>query len=128
LQAIAHKAYGQATQRTADTHAIEYALFEQITQALEYVDGEGGSNPALWGDAIHRNMQLWTLIATDLLLPENALAPETKGGLLSLSSFVHRTSHEVLSGRAGLADLIEVNRTVMAGLPGSGEANTGEAA
>lgn len=116
MQALAYKTYGQVTQRTADAKAIEFALFEQITQALEQVQTDGDADLAFWADTLHRNLQLWTLISTDLLNPENALAPETKGGLLSLSEFVRRTCHQVLSGGEGIADLIEVNRTIMAGL------------
>jgi flagellar protein FlaF len=126
LQALAYKAYGQTTRRTADPKAIEFALFEQITQALELVQADGGADLGLWADTLHRNMQLWTVIATDLLNPDNALAAETKSGLFSLSEFVRRTSHQVLSGGDGLADLIEINRTIMAGLAGTNSQGVGE--
>lgn len=119
MQSLAFKAYGQVTQRTATDKGIELALFEQITQALEVVQADKGANPGEWGDAIYRNMQLWSLIAADLLTPENALPNETKAGLISLSEFVRRTSMKILAGAEGLADLIEVNRTIMAGLDGS---------
>lgn len=119
MQALAYKAYGQTTRRTADPKAIELALFEQITRALELVQADGGADLNLWADSLHRNMQLWTIIATDLLNPDNALAPEIKNGLFALSEFVRRTSHQVLSGEGGLADLIEINHTIMAGLEGT---------
>lgn len=126
MQALAYKAYGEVTQRTADTHAIEYAVFEQITQALEQVQADGGADIGLWADALHRNMQLWTLITTDLLNPDNTLAIETKAGLISLAEFVRRTSHQILSGEEGLADIIEINRTIMAGLGGAKNRNLQE--
>lgn len=119
MQALAYKAYGQVTQRTATGRALEYAVFEQITRDLQSVLDDGGENPGAWGDAIYRNLQLWTIIATDLLSPENALPNETKAGLITLSEFVRRTSMKVLAGSEGLADIIEVNRTIMAGLDGS---------
>jgi flagellar protein FlaF len=119
VQALAYKAYGQVTQRTATGRALEYAVFEQITRDLQSVLDDGGENPGAWGDAIYRNLQLWTIIATDLLSPENALPNETKAGLITLSEFVRRTSMKVLAGSEGLADIIEVNRTIMAGLDGS---------
>lgn len=119
MQALAYKAYGQVTQRTATGRALEYAVFEQITRDLQSVLDDGGENPGAWGDAIYRNLQLWTIIATDLLSPENALPKETKAGLITLSEFVRRTSMKVLAGSEGLADIIEVNRTIMAGLDGS---------
>lgn len=119
MQALAYKAYGQVTQRTATGRALEVAVFEQITQALQAVHDNKGADPAEWGDAIYRNLQLWSIIATDVLSPENALPEETRAGLFSLSEFVRRTSMQVLAGSEGLADIIEVNRTIMAGLDGS---------
>ncbi|MBA3067886.1 MAG: flagellar biosynthesis regulator FlaF [Hyphomonas sp.] len=119
MQALAYKAYGQVTQRTATGRSLEYTLFEQITHALQRVHDDGGANPAEWGDALYRNMQMWSIFATDLLSPENALPTETKSGLISLSEFVRRTSMQVLAGSQGILDLIDVNRTIMAGLDGS---------
>lgn len=119
MQALAYKAYGQVTQRTATGRALELTIFEQVTSDLQKVLDDGGENPGAWGEAIYRNLQLWTIIATDLLSPENALPDETKAGLISLSEFVRRTSIKVLAGSEGLADIIEVNRTIMAGLDGS---------
>lgn len=119
MQALAYRAYGQVTRRTATGRALEYAVFEQITRDLQSVHDDGGANSGAWGDAIYRNLQLWTIIATDLLSADNALPDETKAGLISLSEFVRRTCLKVLSGSEGLADVIEVNRTIMAGLDGS---------
>lgn len=119
MQALAYKAYGQVTQRTATGRALEVAVFEQITQALQAVHDNKGADPAEWGDAIYRNLQLWSIIATDVLSPENALPEDTRAGLFSLSEFVRRTSMQVLAGSEGLGDIIEVNRTIMAGLDGS---------
>ena len=126
MQALAYKAYGQFTQRTADAKAIEYTLFVQITEALEQVLDQRGPDVALWADSLHRNMQLWSLMATDLVHPDNALPVELKRSLISLSEFVRRTSHDVLAGKEGLADLIAVNRTIMAGLAGAPSISEGE--
>lgn len=119
MQALAYKAYGQVTQRTATGRALEISVFEQITQALQAVHDNNGENPGEWGDAIHRNLQLWSIIAVDVVSPDNQLPAETRAGLVSLSEFVRRTSMKVLAGSEGLADIIEVNRTILAGLDGS---------
>jgi len=116
LQALAFKAYGEITRRTAGEKEIEYALFLQITEALENVLDPETRSFSAWADAISRNQQLWTLIATDLLLPGNALPEELKRSLFFLSEFVRQTSLKVLSGEESIPDLIEVNKTVMAGL------------
>ncbi len=116
MQALAFKAYGEVAKRTASNKEIEHALFLQITEALESVRNPEGRSIADWADAVHRNQQLWTIIATDLLLPGNALPDELKQSLIFLSEFVRRATQKTLAGEENIADLIEVNRTVMAGL------------
>lgn len=120
MQSLALKAYGDVQQRTAGDKEIEHALFVQITQALEQVASEDKPVPAIWADAVSRNLQMWTLLATDLMGEGNTLPEETKKGLLILSEFVRRTSMEVLSGGEGLHDLIDINQTIMKGLSGEG--------
>jgi flagellar protein FlaF len=116
LQALAFKVYGEIAQRTAGNKEVEYALFQQITDALESVTDARSRSLSDWADAINRNQQLWTIIATDLLQPGNALPDELKRSLLVLSEFVRQTSLKVLAGTEVIPDLIEVNKIVMAGL------------
>ncbi len=116
MQALAFKAYGEVAQRTAGEKEIEYALFLQITDALERVVDPETRSLESWADAVYRNQQLWIIIATDLLLPGNALPDEMKRSLLYLSEFVRQTSMKVMAGEESIPDLIEVNKTVMAGL------------
>ncbi len=116
MQSLAFKAYGEIAHRTAGDKEIEYALFRQITEALESVLDPEVRNFSDWADAINRNQQLWTLIATDLMLPGNALPDDLKRSLLYLSEFVRQSSFKILAGEERISDLIDVNKTVMAGL------------
>lgn len=116
MQALAYKAYGDVAHRTASDREIEFALFQQITEALESVVDPKTRSPSAWADAIHRNQQLWTIIATDLLIPSNPLPDELKRSLMFLADFVRQSSLKILAGDESIPDLIEVNRTVMAGL------------
>jgi len=116
LQALAYKAYGEISQRTAGNKAIEFALFQQITDALASVADPRNRDLSAWGDALHRNQQLWTIIATDLLLPGNGLPDDLKRSLLFLSEYVRQLSLRILAGEESIPDLIDVNKTVMAGL------------
>ena len=118
MQSLALKTYGDTQQRTASGKEIEQALFAQITQDLEQVASEDKPVPSIWAEAVSRNLQLWTLLAADLMSADNALIEETKKGLLVLSEFVRRTSMDVLSGGEGLSDLIDINKTIMKGLSG----------
>ena len=127
MQNIAYKAYGNVTSRTAGEKHIEFALFQQITDALKSVEATESPALSLWADAINRNLDLWTALATDILHPENTLADETKQSLLQLAQFVRRTSMQILASEGGqLTDLIEINSTIMAGLPGNSQSAPAE--
>jgi flagellar biosynthesis activator protein FlaF len=125
LQSLAFKAYGEVTQRTAGEKDIEIALFQQITNELRNVSDADTVQPTDWAEAIHRNQQLWTMIAIDLLNPGNALPEEMKRSLLYLAEFVRQNSMKILSGSGDIADLIEINQSIMMGLSG---ASSGQAA
>ena len=120
MQALAHKAYGEVRNRTADNRSIERALFRQITDAMIEAQDAKQSDPEKWANAISRNLDLWTLLATDLMHPENQLNDGLRKSLLELSIFVRRTSTEILSGSDGLADLIDINESIIKGLENSG--------
>ncbi len=116
MQTLAAKTYGQVQHRTAGNRDIEYAVFDQITVDLEGVAQANDADPATRIDAISRNLRLWSLLAADLLSEANALPPETKKSLLTLSEFVRREGMKRLSDDGDLADLIAINRTIMSGL------------
>jgi flagellar protein FlaF len=116
LQALAVKAYGEVRNRTADNKSLEHALFDQITDALRDVAGQERTDAAKWADAVNRNLELWTILTTDLLHPDNQLPEPIRKSLLELSVFVRRHSMQVLSGDAQVADLIEINESIMQGL------------
>ena len=122
MQSLAFKAYGEVTQRTAGEKDIELALFQQITNELRNVSDADTVQPTDWAEAIHRNQQLWTTIAIDLLNPGNALPEEMKRSLLYLAEFVRQNSLKILSGEGDIADLIEINQSIMMGLSGASAA------
>lgn len=119
MQSLAFKAYGEVKQRTAGEKEIEFALFRQITDALTQASEAEDVQPADWADAVHRNQQLWTTIAVDLLHPGNALPDEMKRSLLYLAEFVRQTSMKIMAGEGEIADLIEINQSIMNGLGGA---------
>lgn len=119
MQALAVKAYGEVRNRTADDVSLEHALFRQITDGLiEAIDLEK-TDASKWADAVNRNLELWTLLATDLLHPENRLNDATRKSLLELSIFVRRASMQILAGEGEISDLVEINESIMKGLKGS---------
>lgn len=118
MQTLALRAYGEVQQRTADDKEIERAVFAQITAALENAADPDAVSPTVWADAIHRNQQLWSILAADVLSVKNALPDATKTQLFQLSQFVRKHSLQVLSGTAEIADLIDINKSILAGMNG----------
>ena len=116
MQALAHKAYGEVQKRTADSRSIEHALFRQVTDGLIEAQDIKTSDPEKWANAINRNLDLWTLLATDLMHPENRLEQSLRQSLLQLATFTRRTSMKILSGSDELPDLIDINESIMKGL------------
>ncbi|MDO5647421.1 flagellar biosynthesis regulator FlaF [Paracoccus sp. (in: a-proteobacteria)] len=90
----------------------EYDVFSKVTRLLRQADGPNAIQ------AVHKNNELWTLLATDLATPGNALPDDVKAGLLSLAGFAIRHGHAVLRGEAPVDPLIDINLTVMKGLRG----------
>lgn len=121
MQALAHKAYGEVRNRTADSKSIEHALFREITNGLIEAQNVQTSDPERWANAINRNLDLWTLLASDLMHPENGLSAPLRKSLLELAGFVRRSSMKIMAGTADeLADLIAINESIMKGLANSG--------
>lgn len=118
MHQLAHKAYSNVTSRTATDKQIEYALFSEITDALKDVAAQDMPPPAVWAEAIDRNLQLWLCLSVDMLNPENQLDPNLRNNIVSLAEMVRRMSYRVLSGAEGLTDIIEINEAIMRGLSG----------
>lgn len=116
MQQLVSKMYTQVSQRTASDNLNELAVFQQITGELQAVAAVEKPSPAAWGDAISRNMQLWTILVTDLMQPENLLPEDTKQGLLKLGIFVLSHSKSVLESDDDLDVLIDINRNIIDGL------------
>ena len=115
---LAHKAYSTVTSRTASDKQIELALFSEITNALKDVAAQDVPLPAVWADAIDRNLHLWHILSVDLVSPENGLDDSLRTNLLTLAEMVRRVSYQVLAGDTDISDLVEINETIMKGLSG----------
>ncbi|MBB4659639.1 flagellar biosynthesis regulator FlaF [Parvularcula dongshanensis] len=108
----AQAGYAQARRQTLSPRGAERALLLELAGQL----GRDEQPFTALADAVHRNVQLWTTLATDLSSPQNALPPEIRGSLLSLAGFVLRHSNGVLSESADAKVLADINRQVAAGL------------
>lgn len=73
--------YGSAGLRTE--RDSEYDAFSYVTRLLR--DAKSSRLGPATVQAIHKNSELWSILATDLAQPDNTLPDETKAGLISLA-------------------------------------------
>lgn len=111
---LSQNGYGTNAVRTA--RDAEYDVISRVTRMLR--QASASDRPSDRVQAIHKNNELWTLLATDLADPGNGLPDETKAGLLSLAAFSLRHGHALLAGDGGLDALIDINISIMKGLRG----------
>lgn len=111
---LSENGYGASAVRSA--RDAEYDVISRVTRLLRQSDRSGRSPEAVM--AVHRNNELWTLLATDLADPGNALPEATKAGLLSLAAFSLRHGHAVLAGEGTTEVLIDINMAILKGLRG----------
>ena len=115
--ALTQNAYGDATRAMGTPRNVEYQVFSQITGQLNRASAEGRPFSDL-AMALHENLRLWTIIATDVTSAENGLPVPLRGQLADLSKFTRSHTQKVLRREADAAILIEINTAVMRGLRG----------
>ena len=108
-------AYVQVQNRTENARATEYRLFAQVTRAMmEARDTQ--KRDKTFVQAIDWNRKLWLTLTQDLSHPDNKLPDQLKAQLISIGIWVTKHSGACLRGEAQLDPMIDVNRSVMAGL------------
>ena len=108
--------HGYTTSGLRTARDAEYDVFSRVTRMMRQAGQSGDKADTIM--AVHKNNELWTLLAIDLAEPGNGLPDATKAGLLSLAGFSIRHGHAVLAGEAVSDPLIDINMTVMRGLRG----------
>jgi flagellar protein FlaF len=117
----ARDAYAAAAAPISTERGAEYAVFARITHRLKACDGPDKCAFPQLAQAVFDNQKLWGLLADDLMNDGNALPIELRAQLVSLAEFVRKHSLAVLSGRAQVAALVDINTSIMKGLRGDAE-------
>jgi flagellar biosynthesis activator protein FlaF len=110
------KAYQKAQRNSENPRDTEYRLFAQVTQALIEASKAGRSNLTVFVDALDWNRRLWSTLAVDCASNENKLPDALRAQIISLSLWVSRFSSEATRTGASIEPLIDVNKSMMAGL------------
>jgi len=111
---LAHAAYTSSAAPVRTDRSTEYDIFSRITQRLKSADPV--KNHAGMVSALHDNRQLWTLLAVDVADADNGLPQQLRAQLFYLAEFTLLHTSKILAGTGQIADLIDVNTSVMRGL------------
>ncbi|MDB5448436.1 MAG: flaF, partial [Phenylobacterium sp.] len=116
------QAYQQAATRAESPRETEYRLFAQVTLALmeaakcEPADIRGRI------DALDWNRRVWSVLGTACADADNALPEQLRASIISLSIWVGKHTSQVIRRQEEIEPLIDINRMVMQGLRGPGQA------
>jgi flagellar protein FlaF len=113
--------FGDNPQETVAKSLLEAA--RRMTDVVAAPDDDDQFDSALL-----LNLRLWSMIAADILNPDNTMQAEVKSNLLSLHRFIDNHTFDVLSDRdpTKLQVLININRNISSGITAA--AATSEAA
>jgi flagellar biosynthesis activator protein FlaF len=110
------QAYQSAAQRAENPRETEYRLFGEVTRALMDAAKAEETDIQTRIHALDWNRRMWSALASDCVREDNALAPQLRASIISLSLWVGKHSSGVMRHEEAFEPLIEINRIVMQGL------------
>ncbi|WP_313136260.1 flagellar biosynthesis regulator FlaF [Paracoccus jeotgali] len=123
MNAYAATGYGVALDTVASARDAEARLLSRLTNRLAQAAETAARDPARFMAAIHDNERFWTTAATDLASDGNRLPEGLRAALISLAGFVVGHSSKLRMGTVSVDALLEVNRSTIRGLNGTGAAS-----
>ena len=125
VSSLARDAYHQSTRTTASPRAVERQLLSKLTTAIVVAQKNREDDPAAFVRALGKNLEFWTVVATDVASESNQLPVELRSQLFYLFEFTQHYTRKLMSedGKALDAEpLIEINQNIIRGLQGPEEA------
>ena len=116
------QAYQQAATRAESPRETEYRLFAQVTLALMEAAKCDPTDIRGRIDALDWNRRVWSVLGTACSDPANALPDQLRASIISLSIWVGKHTSAVIRRKEEIEPLIEINRMIMQGLRGPGQA------
>lgn len=116
--ALARDGYATSVGTTASPRSMEYQIFARVTRRLANATRETFQEFAELAEALHDNLQLWTVVAADVASEQNKLPKDLRSKLFYLYEFTRKHSAKVLDGDADANVLVDINMSVMRGLRG----------
>ncbi len=132
MHSLQLEAYKKTQMQTLSGREIEAAVLTKAALALKECQDTwdaGGRNGKL-DDALRYNQLIWSVFQGELIKEENPLPKKLREDILSLSGFIDRRIFEIMAypSPEKLNAIININLNLAAGLRGSTQAPTLEAA
>lgn len=115
----ARRAYSPTEAAIHTPRSTEAKLLSQVTSELQRCKDGTGSFPEL-AAALHRNREMWSILAGDVADPHNELPDPLRAQIFYLAEFTHLHSQRVLRGDATVDPLLDINKAILRGLNGTG--------
>ena len=110
------KAYQKVSKSAEDPRLMEYRLFGEVTRALMEAQKADKLEYGLIAEALGWNRRMWSVLGIECASEDNGLPAELRASIISLSIWVDKYTSKVMLGDGDIADLIDINRIIMAGL------------
>lgn len=114
--AYARQSYASSAQAVKTPRNIEFTILARVTKNLQVNARKRKSDFPNFVQALEQNRQLWAIFANDLADSGNQLSPDLKQNLTELADFTHRHTMRVLTQKASVKPLLEINASVLRGL------------
>ena len=115
------QAYKKTMEDISSPRDQEAKVISAITKGLERHASEGPKSASL-KDYLVKNQRLWVAVRNDTGSEGNTLPQALRAQLVSLSLWVERHTTSVLTGEGDVQELIDINRSLIAGLSGQAPA------
>ncbi|MEO3477806.1 flagellar biosynthesis regulator FlaF [Phaeobacter sp. CAU 1743] len=112
----AKRAYGSAKAPTRTPKDLEFEAIARITHRMISASKEGKKGFPALAEAVHDNRKLWQIFQTDAASSHNALSEDLKEQIVYLAAFTNQYTSQILSRKAGVGPLVEINTAIMRGL------------
>lgn len=119
-QTLARQAYAASAATTRTTRGTEYELIARVTHRIKAAAEAGPSAFPRLAEALYDNRRLWTTLAIDVSNEKNGLPPELRARIFFLSEFVQDHTRRVLTRKASVRAILEINTAILRGLGASG--------
>lgn len=112
----ARNIYAASFVTTKTTRSVEFAVMAKVTRTLQQATQAKEKDFPNFVRALNENRNLWSIFISDLYDPDNKLDQNLKIQIIELGIFVQKHTSKVLSEKASVKPLLDINAAMLRGL------------